>query len=231
MIKKILLAFDNDGVLRDESVSYSRCIRETVGFFDDGKEASEEEMIESMKESNDDWERTFNILIKRGVDIDFNTVKAHFQDLYLGKERDFTGYINDEPWLADNKLLKELSKKYDLVILSGAPKDEIVYTLKRNNALDYFKLILGMFDCKDKLDGMMKIKEIFNPDEIFFCDDRPSPHKKLKIMKQDFKLNTFGILPPKVNKDWKTILSDAGAEKVFDNVNEYCKYLLENEDY
>jgi hypothetical protein len=42
--------------------------------------------------------------------------------------------------------------------------------------------ILGMEDCKDKLDGMMKTRAIFNPSEIYFCDDRPSPLKKLKIM-------------------------------------------------
>jgi len=223
---KIILAFDNDGVLRDESVSYLRCIRETVAFFDFGKEASESEMTEAIKESNNDWESTFNILVKRKVKINFQQVKEHFQDLYLGVKRDFSGYINNEPWLADNNLLKELTKKCALVIISGAPKEEIVYTLKRNNALDYFSLIIGMEECKDKLDGMMKVRAVFNPLEIFFCDDRPSPLKKLKIMKSDFKLNLYGILPPKVNKDWEKILIEAGAEKVFANVNEYCKFLL-----
>jgi len=223
---KILLAFDNDGVLRDESVSYLRCIRETVAFFDSGKEASESEMRGAIKESNNDWESTFNILVKRGVKINFQQVKEQFQDLYLGVKRDFSGYINNEPWLADNNLLKELTKKYELVIISGAPKEEIVYTLKRNNALSYFNFILGMDECKDKLDGMMKVRAVFNPPEIFFCDDRPSPIKKLKIMKSNFKINLYGILPPKVNKEWDEILIGAGAKKVFANVNEYCKFLL-----
>ena len=224
---RVILAFDNDGVLRDESVSYLRCIRETVAFFSDGKEANEEEMLESMKESNDDWERTYSILLKRGIKVDFQSIKDHFQDLYLGAKRDFTGYINDEPWLADNNLLEQLSKKYKLVIISGAPKEEIIYTLKRNNALAYFKFILGMSDCKDKLDGMMKIRAIFNPSEVYFCDDRPSHLKKLKIMKADFKLNLYGILPPKINKDWENTLIEAGAERVFSNVNGYCGFLLE----
>ncbi len=226
MADKILLAFDNDGVLRDESVSYTRCISETVAFFSKNSSATENELIQSMKESNDDWERTFNILKKRGVDVNFNEVKDYFQDLYLGKKRDFTGYINNEPWLIDNKLLEELSGKYELVIISGAPKPEILYTLKRNNALKYFKLILGMDECSDKLDGMMKVRAVFNPSEVFFCDDRPSPLKKLKIMKQDFKLNLYGILPPKINKDWSSTLIEAGAEEVFDNINDYCKFIL-----
>ncbi len=227
-MSRTVIAFDNDGVLRDESVSYSRCIIETVAFFDGGKEATGKEMIESMKESNDDWERTFNILKYRGIKINFSAVKEYFQDLYLGRERDFTGYINDEIWLADNKLLKELSRIYDLVIISGAPKEEILYNLKRNNAADYFKLILGMNDCSDKFDGMTKVRNIFNPDRIFFCDDRPSPLKILEAIKKDFKLNTFGILPPKSDEGWGSILTEAGAERIFNNVNEYCQFILNN---
>jgi HAD superfamily phosphatase len=227
MESKTILAFDNDGVLRDESVSYLRCIRETVAHFSKGNSATEEEMISSMKESNDDWERTFTILKQRGIEIDFQTVKDHFQNLYLGNKRDFTGYINDEPWLADNNLLKRLSEKYDLVIVSGAPKEEIVYTLKRNNALNYFKFILGMNECSDKLEGMVKIRAVFNPNKIYFCDDRPSPIKKLKIMKTDFDINIYGILPPKANNDWSDTLIQAGAQKVFNNVNEYCRFLLD----
>jgi len=225
-MSRTIIAFDNDGVLRDESVSYSRCIRETVAFFDSGKEATEKEMIESMKESNDDWERTFNILVTRGIKIGFSSVKEHFQDLYLGEKRDFTGYINDEIWLADNKLLRELSQMYDLVIISGAPKEEIIYNLERNKATGYFKLILGMNECNDKLEGMKKVRAVFNPERVFFCDDRPSPLKKLETIKKDFKLNTFGILPPKSEEGWGNILMEAGAERVFANVNEYCKFII-----
>jgi len=227
MTQKTILAFDNDGVLRDESVSYLRCIRETVAFFDSGKEANEQEMLESMKESNDDWERTNSILLRRGIKVEFELVKEHFQDLYLGQRRDFTGYINDEPWLVNNKLLEELAKGSDLVIVSGAPRGEVVYTLKRNGAFDYFKLILGMEDCKDKLEGIIKVRAMFKPERIIFCDDRPSPLQKLRLIKSDFDLELYGILPPKVNKEWATTLTEAGAQKVFDNVNEYCEFLLD----
>src|SRR3989344_8336995 len=84
-----LLAFDNDGVLRDESVSYQRCVVETVAFFDYGKPATEAELTASLKQSNDDWDRTYRILQRRGIGVDFQTVKEHFQDLYLGKSEIF----------------------------------------------------------------------------------------------------------------------------------------------
>lgn len=226
---KILFAFDNDGVLRDESVSYQRCVVETVSFFDKGVLASEQELIESMKQSNNDWERTYNILKQRRISIDFERVKNHFQDLYLGKKRDFTGYINDEPWLADNALLGKLARSHPLVIVSGAPKEEIEYTLTKNRALDYFSLILGMSDCVEKKDGLEKAIAHFNPDEIFFCDDRPSPIREVRMIEQ-CKINVFGILPPQGSNGWHQVLKDAGAKEVFPNVKEYCQYLLNFKD-
>ena len=219
----ILLAFDNDGVLRDESASYQRCVLETVSFFSDDIPATAEELKDSIKQSNDDWERTHKILQQRGIAVDFDKVKEHFQDLYLGKERDFTGYINDEPWLADNTLLEKLAVNCPLSIVSGVPREEIQYTLRRNHALDYFSLIFGMFDCDGKNDGLEKAISQFKPEQTFFCDDRPSPIKKAKMVGGVY---VFGILPPQAADDWKQVLKDAGAGQVFANVNDYCLFLL-----
>lgn len=218
-----VVAFDCDGVLRDESLSYTRCILETVGFFDNGKNATLLELSESMKNSNDDWERTYTILKNRGILVDFEIVKNHFQDLYLGKKRDFSGYINNEPWLIDNNLLKELLKYFKLVIVSGAPIDEIKYTLNKNNAEAYFDFILGMFEIENKKQGLEIINSKYNPDKIFFCDDRPSPIKQTSELKNVF---SYGIFPPNFSSEWKEILIDAGAKDVFFNVNDYIKFLL-----
>ncbi|MBS3079257.1 HAD hydrolase-like protein [Candidatus Pacearchaeota archaeon] len=220
-----LIAFDCDGVLRDESESYTRCIAETVAFFDNNIFATTEELNESIKESNDDWERTHRILQQRGVFVDFGIVKEHFQDLYLGKKINFSGYINNEPWLVDNNLLGQLIKRYILIIVSGAPIDEVKYALKKNNAEKYFQLILGMNECKSKKDGLHFAIEKFKPKKVFFCDDRPSPIKSVKELGN--MTNAYGILPPVYDIGWKEILLDSGAEKVFDDVNDYCKFLIE----
>ena len=155
---RTILVFDNDGVLRDESKSYQKAISQTVFDFSDNY-PSEEELIDSMKESNDDWQRTYNILNQRGINIKFDEVKEHFQDLYLGKKRDFTGYINDEPWLIENILLYKLSKRYEMVIVSGAPREEIEFTLKKNYARCFFNEIWGMHECNGKKDGLEKVIE------------------------------------------------------------------------
>lgn len=219
-----LFAFDCDGVLRDESVSYQRCVTETVAFFSEGRAATKEELVESMKVSNDDWDRTHKIILGRGVSVDFEKVKGHFQDLYLGKERNFSGYINDEPWLVDNSLLAKLAEIYELVIVSGAPREEISYTLERNRASGYFKLILGMHDCKGKGDGLRQVIERFNPKDILFCDDRPSPIKETKNIEG---VRVFGIMPPNAGNEWGQVLMGAGAEEVFGNINDYCRYFIE----
>ncbi|MBS3167285.1 HAD hydrolase-like protein [Candidatus Woesearchaeota archaeon] len=220
---RTILVFDNDGVLRDESKSYQKAISQTVFDFSDNY-PSEEELIDSMKESNDDWQRTYNILNQRGINIKFDEVKEHFQDLYLGKKRDFTGYINDEPWLIENILLYKLSKRYEMVIVSGAPREEIEFTLKKNYARCFFNEIWGMHECNGKKDGLEKVIERFSPPQILFCDDRPSPLKEANTLSN---VKAYGIIPPQKYKGWGKTLREAGAKKVFRKVNNYCKAILE----
>ena len=146
-----LLAFDNDGCLRDETPSYQRCKAETVGYFDPkGRRATPEEIGESIINSNDDWEGSQWILKQRGTDVPLEKITEHFQKLYWGRQGypkcDSDGYINDEIWLANNDLLKEMSLRYPMAIVSGAPKDEIIYTMEKNSACGYFGLIVGMHD-------------------------------------------------------------------------------------
>jgi HAD superfamily phosphatase len=222
MKNKALLIFDNDGVLRDESLSYQRCIKETVAFFS-GSEATESELLQSMKQSNSDWERVRIILNQREIKADFDKIKEKFQELYLGKKLDFTGYITQESWLADNNRLMALSDRSQMAIVSGAPKEEIFYTLKKNNAAEFFEIVLGMNDCEGKYDGIKKVLNKILPNQCFFCDDRPS---SIESAKRISNLRVFGILPPNYNMSWEKTLLDAGAEKVFKNVNEYCDYLI-----
>lgn len=223
----ILLAFDNDGVLRDESASYQRCVEETVAFFDSKVPATEKELTDSLKQSNDDWNRTHKILQQRGIKVDFEAVKEHFQDLYLGKGRDFTGYINDEPWLADNALLAKLAEEYPLAIVSGAPIEEIRYTLKRNGALNFFAAIWGMSECDGKNDGLEKAISHFGAQKVLFCEDRPSPIREALRLAGKHNIEVYGIMPPKPPDGWQQVLRDAGAIKVYSNVKEYCREILQ----
>lgn len=227
-----ILIFDNDGVLRDESKSYERCVIETVEFFS-GTPATKEEIMTSRQASNNDYERALHILIDRRIfspdqkeKILESKIIPRFQELYLGKNVDgmYSGYINNEPWLADNYLLSMLKENNSMAIVSGAPKEEIVYTLKKNNAYEMFDLILGMYDCDGKQDGIKKTMNYFKSNSAYFCDDRPSP---IKAALEISNISAYGILPPQAEAGWDKILRDAGAEKVFKNVKDYCAFLLQ----
>lgn len=221
-----LLAFDNDGVLRDESGSYLRCVAETVTFFSRGVKPTDEELTESLIQSNNDWERTYSILQNREINVDFEAVKIYFQDLYLGEEGNYTGYINDEPWLANNDLLKTLAEAYPLVIVSGAPLDEITYTLRRNGAFDFFSGIWGMYECNGKNDGIEQAIARFSSTKVLFCDDRPSGIKDALKVAHTHKIDVFGVMPPNPSPDWSNVLKDAGAKGIYQNVNEYCRDIV-----
>jgi len=233
----ILLAFDNDGVLRDESKSYEKAIRNTVAFFS-GKPASDEEIRKTRQISNNDYERTFEILKNRKVKGFEESMRESalnhliipkFQEFYLGNFIDgrYTGYIDKEPWLADNRLLEKLSKEYPMVIVSGAPTEEVLYTLRKNKAEKFFRIIFGMDDGKGKEEQLEKAIAYFHPEKTYFCDDRPSGlSARIKLALRRNDISAFGIRPPQENEDWDKVLLEEGAMKVFKNVNDYCKFVL-----
>ena len=111
-----------------------------------------------------------------------------------------------------------------MVIVSGAPREEIEFTLKKNYARCFFNEIWGMHDCNGKKDGLEKVIKRFSPPQIFFCDDRPSPLKEASTLSN---VKAYGIIPPQRYKGWGKTLREAGAKKVFRKVDNYCKALLE----
>jgi uncharacterized protein YjfI (DUF2170 family) len=49
-------------------------------------------------------------------------------------------------------------------------------------------------------------------------------------MFKKIKLKLYGILPPNINKEGEALLMEACEEAVFKNVNEYCEFMLKNEN-
>lgn len=219
---KPIAGLDFDGVFRDESKSYQRCKRETVVYFDPSRiPVDDGELAGSIAHSNNDWVGTQWILKKRGIYRDLDTITEHFQGLYHGK-KGVPGYIDNEPWLVNNKLLAKLGEKFHIVIISGAPKEEIEYALRKNKALNYIDLILGMHDCEDKADGAEQALKMFNAEEMWFCDDRK---KGLEDVRRNLKVKPYGILPPHFHCKYAEKLQRAGAIDVFNDVNEYIRFL------
>ncbi len=143
---RLAILFDMDGVLVDVSSSYRRAIQETVCFFS-GKEARLEE-IQTLKEKggyNNDWDLTEAILVSRGKIVPKTDIVEKFQELYRGT-KDREGYIESERWLLSSELLERLKARYGLGIVTGRPKEEAMFVLRKFNLEHLFDVIVAMED-------------------------------------------------------------------------------------
>ena len=136
--------FDIDGVLVDVSDSYRVAIKKTAEYF--LKEKISYNEIASFKNIpgyNNDWDLTEAIIRKRKVTVDKKKIINKFQELY-------GNLVENEKWILDKKLLKQLSKKYKLGIITGRPKKEAECVLKRFKADKFFQIIIAMEDAAQK---------------------------------------------------------------------------------
>lgn len=187
---KAIILFDMDGVLIDVSNSYRLAIKKTAEYFTNTEVNFKE--INSYKKItgyNNDWDLTQAIILKRGKKVPKQEIINKFQEYYLGKN--FNGLIKNEKWLANNKLIKELSKKYSLGIVTGRPRVEAKYALKTNNATKYFPIIIAMEDVeKDKPNpqGILKALKLLNSKKGVYLGDTINDKKAAKRAKIEFEL-------------------------------------------
>ncbi len=125
-----ILVFDMDGVLVDVTESYRETIARTAGHFT-GAAVSRERIQEYKNRGgfNDDWVLTHRIVADAGIDVPFETVKDHFQRLFLGNGTD--GLISRERWIARPGTLEGLAERFRFAIFTGRPRAEAQLTLGR----------------------------------------------------------------------------------------------------
>ncbi len=140
-----VLLFDMDGVIADVSRSYRRAITETARYF--GAPATFDDIVEvkAAGNANDDWGVTQRILAKHGRDVPYEEVKARFQELYLGTaER--AGFCRDEALLCQPDLLRALSRRLPLAIVTGRPREDADRFLQTHDITEYFRTTVVMED-------------------------------------------------------------------------------------
>jgi histidinol-phosphate aminotransferase len=144
-----VILFDMDGVLIDESLSYRMAIMHTAEFFT-GKAVSEKEIL-SYKEKgglNDDWALTEAIIKSRGITIPFAVIKEKFQVYYQGNNWD--GFICNEKTLIEKETLIKLKKYFRLGIVTGRPREECDFALKKSGLNEYFEITITTDDVNGK---------------------------------------------------------------------------------
>jgi HAD superfamily hydrolase (TIGR01548 family) len=162
-----------DGVLVDESNSYRIAIKKTAQFFTKTKITIKDvNKIKSKIGFNNDWDATEAIILNKGKKVPKQKIIDKFQEYYLGEN--WNGLILNEPWLINNKLLKQLSSKYKLGIVTGRPSKEAKFVLKKNGAEKYFKLLIAMEDVKKSKpdpEGINKALKFFKSQKATYFGD------------------------------------------------------------
>ena len=229
---KVIL-FDIDGVLADVSASYREAIRKTAEKYI-GRIISDFE-IECLKDEggfNNDWKLTFE-LVKRNVklnsNITYEEVKGEFQKRYLGKSN--SGLISKETLILNIDVIEKLSKKYSLGIITGRPKEEAEFFLKKNGIYNYFNTIIckedvGLNEKPDPLGIILALRELA---------ETASSAIYLGDTVDDMTASTsagvvgFGVIPPyATDKDkLETLLFSKGAKFVVRDINKLIEVLSE----
>ncbi|MFH1306558.1 MAG: histidinol-phosphate transaminase [Candidatus Micrarchaeota archaeon] len=225
IISQPLLIFDMDGVLVDVSNSYRKAIQQTVLFFCK-KEPTPDEIQQYKQRGglNSDWDLTEEIIKDNGKTISKEKIIKKFQQYYIG-EGSTPGLIENEKWLLNAELLQSLSKNYALAIFTGRPKKEALYTLQKNNAAEYFDLVLAMGDIpKEKSKpnpyGLTLCLKIlgYNASNAYYFGDSIDDMQAAK----NAKVEAIGIISPNICEPGKlsSLLKEKGASVVLNDIND-----------
>jgi HAD superfamily phosphatase len=214
--------FDVDGVLVDVSASYRKAIQETVRFFADKPALPVE--IQALKEMggyNNDWDLTQTILQQRGKNLRREEIVQKFQELYLGSEGK-KGCIENEKWLLPKKELITLHAEHCLGIVTGRPRFETTYVLKKFAVEGFFDVVVAMEDYpaeKSKPDPTpirLALEKLGTREAVYVGDsvDDIAAAKSAGI-------RAFGCIPPGITAEpLGELLLRRGAEKVLGSIRE-----------
>lgn len=220
ILRKKILLFDLDGVLVDVSKSYRLAIKKTAEYFTKQKVGFDE--IQELKEKcnyNNDWDLTEDIILRRKVKVSRDKIIQKFQKFYLENR-------NREKWLLNKKILQKLYRKYKLAIVTGRPKEEAFFTLRKNNVEDYFDVVITMDDVPqdrqkpDPYGIRLALDKLKGNNAIYFgdCVDDVKAAKSAKI-------EAIGVLSSVPSKNLESSLKKEGAKLVIGDVNKILKVL------
>lgn len=220
-----VLVFDMDGVLVDVTASYRETIRETVRRFT-GREVSHE-AIQDLKNAggwNNDWELTHKLIVDSGVQVDYDTVVAAFQALFLGSDGD--GWILRERWIPRPGLLETLESRYRLAIFTGRLHKEAQLTLDRFAGRIRFDPLIGGDDVREGKpapEGLLRIAELTGAKRLWYVGDTVDDARAALAAGVPF----IGVAAPSNPRraELEALLSSEGAVAVVEDVNKLPKVL------
>jgi HAD superfamily phosphatase len=218
--------FDMDGVLVDVSASYRLAIKKTAEYF--LKESVSVQEIQRYKEQggyNNDWDLTEMILLSHGINVSRKNMVKVFQHFYRGKN--FNGFIRNERWLLDRKVLHTLSKDFKLGIVTGRPKREAEYALKKFEVKDCFEIVIAMEDVRGKSKpdphGIHLALKILNAKRALYVGDTIDDI----LSAASAGVTPVGIIPSQAanRRRIEGVFRKSGAKHILENVNKILEVL------
>ena len=216
---KPLLIFDMDGVLVDVTESYRESIAQTVKHFT-GVDVTPEQIQDFKNQGgwNDDWKLSHHIIGRAGVDVEFETVKQYFQELFLSDGTD--GMILRERWVARAGVLERLTERFRLAVFTGRPKEDAALTLRRFAGGLVFDPVVGMYDVEQQKpapDGLLEIARRSGGAPMFYVGDTVDDARAARAAKVPF----IGIAAPANARyiDLVFLFQAEGAHAIVDDIN------------
>jgi HAD superfamily phosphatase len=168
-----LIVFDMDGVLAEVTESYREAIVQTVEHFTGRR--IERDSIQDYKNQggwNNDWALSQKIAADLGVQVPYNVVVDHFNQIFIGENGD--GLIQREQWFPEPGLLERLRERFDLAIFTGRLQYEAEITLKRFAPDCRFDPLLcadHVTKSKPAPDGLLAIQEMKPARKLWYVGD------------------------------------------------------------
>lgn len=215
------IIFDMDGVLVDVTNSYDKTIKMTVDFFLGGDiSLSSIYKTRDLGGFNNDWNLTDEILKNNNRIISKKRIISKFQDLYLNR------FVQFEKWLLKKNILIQLKKHFKLGIVTGRPRSEALYSIKKNKMDGFFNYIIAMEDVKylkPDPEGLINIKKKLSIETGYYIGDTIDDMKAAVLA----NLIPIGLVPPKNFVLKENQMKKYGARKILNNINKIMEILDE----
>lgn len=231
--EKDLLIFNADNTILNIENSVIEAIKKTVEYFLN-VEIKKEEVIDtkSISGMNSNWDCVEFLLKHYGQNIEVNDIIPVFQNFYYNSSDKTKKYlIDNEELLISEKVLKELSEKYDFVIFTNKLKDELKYSLKRLGVDKYFYYFVTSDDLPK---NMLKPHPRGCQEILEHC-----PHKTIKyfasgiddvISANSAGIEAFGIIP--ATRDYNLMVNNyrhLGVKHIIGDIKNVKNFLEEYE--
>lgn len=227
------VVLDVDGTLVDVAGSCRRAIEETCRtLLDDAGMADaaarvDGTLVDSYKARgslNNDWDCALAIVGEAGLQVDREALIAVFQQRYRGT--DFSGFIADEPWLLSPEDQAALLARWKTAIVTGRPREEALFTLRRHADPRLFELLVGMEDTalgKPDPEGLLRVARDLNAGPLAYVGDGVDDMRAAKAA----GMLALGVLPPgrAWGSGWPEALYEAGADMVFGDIGQVVAWL------